>query len=112
MGQGARSAPSLVMILRLSLDRAFQVVRGIWSLMLPREADRGHGSETASAKKSLEGEDDFGKDWNIWLSIVPAIPALVKDPLFLGARLRLHKAVFAASAVHGTANGKCSRLKP
>ena len=35
-----------------------------------------------SAEKSVVRQDDFGKDWNIRLNIIPVIPALVKNPLF------------------------------
>ena len=37
-----------------------------------------------SAEKSVVRQDDFGKDWNVRLNIIPVIPALVKDPLFGG----------------------------
>jgi hypothetical protein len=29
-------------------------------------------------------QDDFGKDWQVKLNIIPVIPALVKNPIFGG----------------------------
>jgi hypothetical protein len=33
-------------------------------------------------EKSVVRQDNFGKDWQIKLNIIPVIPALVKKPLF------------------------------
>jgi len=33
-------------------------------------------------EKSIQRQDDYGKDWQVELNIIPVIPALVKNPLF------------------------------
>ena len=35
-------------------------------------------------EKSVVRQDDFGQDWQITLNIMPVIPALVKNPIFVG----------------------------
>ena len=35
-----------------------------------------------SAEKSIVNQDDFGKDWNVRLNVIPVIPAMVKKALF------------------------------
>jgi len=37
---------------------------------------------SVGVEKSIQRQDDYGKDWQVELNIIPVIPSLVKNPLF------------------------------